>query len=82
MTRCVVRLQNGTLGFSYALGSDRRKALLAAILDAQLQDSQSNGPLYQEIAALAEKQAAARDLASRKAAATKVEFFTMVRGID
>ena len=82
MTRCVIRLESGTLGFSYALGSDRRKALIAAILEAQLQDQTGDGPLRQEIAALAEGQAAARDLASRKAAATKVEFFTMVRGSD
>ncbi len=82
MTRCVVRLESGTLGFSYALGSDRRKALLAAVLDARLQEDGINGRLIEEISVLADKQAAARDLASRKAAATKVEFFTLVRGSD
>ncbi len=79
MTRCIVRLSDGAMGFSYALGRDGRKARLAAILDARLQ-RESDGALRQGIARLAEAQVAARDLASRKAAATKVDFFTLVRG--
>ncbi len=82
VTRCAVRLEDGTLGFSFALGSDKRKALLAALIDARLQDASGNGVLLEEIETLAVRQAAARDLASRKAAATKVEFFTMVRGSE
>ncbi|MCO5089725.1 MAG: phosphonate C-P lyase system protein PhnG [Bosea sp.] len=80
VTRCVVRLPSGRMGFSYALGRDHRKARLAALLDARLQDAAAGGELAQGIAALAVRQAAARDLASRKAAATKVDFFTLVRG--
>lgn len=82
VTRSVIRLANGNLGFSLALGTDRRKALLAAILDACLQIAPSGKGLHAEIDALSVQQAAARDLASRKAARTKVEFFTMVRGAD
>ncbi|OJV05024.1 MULTISPECIES: phosphonate C-P lyase system protein PhnG [unclassified Bosea (in: a-proteobacteria)] len=80
VTRCVVRLANGRMGFSYALGRDGRKARLAALLDARLQDEAEGSGLHQGIATLAARQAAARDLASRKAAATKVDFFTLVRG--
>jgi alpha-D-ribose 1-methylphosphonate 5-triphosphate synthase subunit PhnG len=80
VTRCVVRLSNGRMGFSYALGRDGRKARLAALLDARLQDEAEGGGLHQGVATLAAQQAAARDLASRKAAATKVDFFTLVRG--
>ncbi len=79
VTRCVVRLPNGRMGFSYALGRDHRKARLAALLDARLQD-EAGGQLAQGVATLAARQATARDLASRRAAATKVDFFTMVRG--
>jgi alpha-D-ribose 1-methylphosphonate 5-triphosphate synthase subunit PhnG len=79
VTRCVVRLSTGRMGFSYALGRDGRKARLAALLDARLQD-ETEGGLHDGVAALAAQQAAARDLASRKAAATKVDFFTLVRG--
>ncbi|MGY6249431.1 phosphonate C-P lyase system protein PhnG [Bosea thiooxidans] len=80
VTRCVVRLPNGRMGFSYALGRDHRKARLAALLDARLQDETSGGELSQGVATLVARQAAARDLASRKAATTKVDFFTLVRG--
>jgi alpha-D-ribose 1-methylphosphonate 5-triphosphate synthase subunit PhnG len=79
MTRCIVRLSDGAMGFSYALGRDGRKARLAAILDARLQRG-DDGALRQGVSRLASAQAAARDLASRKAAATKVDFFTLVRG--
>lgn len=78
VTRCVVRLDGGAMGFSYALGRDGRKARLAAIADALLQSDA--GPLRRGIDSLARKQQAARELASRKAAATKVDFFTLVRG--
>ncbi|WP_089173615.1 phosphonate C-P lyase system protein PhnG [Bosea sp. AS-1] len=80
VTRCVVRLPNGRMGFSYALGRDHRKARLAALLDARLQDEAAGGELSQGVATLTAQQATARDLASRKAAATKVDFFTLVRG--
>ena len=83
MTRCVVRLEDEprTLGFAYTLGTDRRKALLAALLDALLQDpAKGMALLASGIEPLARAQQAARDLASRKAARTKVDFFTLVRG--
>lgn len=80
MTRCIVRLADGRMGFSYALGRDARKARLAAILDARLQAEASGSALHRAVHHLAERQGAARDLASRKAAATKVDFFTLVRG--
>jgi len=79
-TRCVVRVE-GRLGFSYALGRDRKKAELAATLDALLQNPKRQDVLlHKVIAPLAQEEAEARDLASRKAAATKVDFFTLIRG--
>ena len=80
VTRCVVRLEGGAMGFSYALGRDGRKARLAAVTDALLQGEAETGPLRRGVFALAQRQQAARELASRKAAATKVDFFTLVRG--
>jgi len=81
MTRCVVRLADGTLGFAYALGTDRRKSLTSAVLDGLLQSSAS-AALREDIAALARAQTEARRLALRKSAASKVDFFTLVRGHD
>lgn len=80
VTRCVVRLEGGEIGFSYALGRDREKARLAAIVDALLQQATASSGLQDGIMALAERQQTAKEQASRKAAATKVEFFTLVRG--
>jgi len=81
MTRCVIRLSDGTMGFSYALGRDRKKAEQSAVLDAIVQSATRDAEmLHAGLGAMAEKQAEAREIASRKAAATKVNFFTLVRG--
>lgn len=81
VTRCIVRVGE-TLGYAYALGHDRRKALLAAVADALLQDDHAGDLQTALIGPLAAAQANARTIASRKAAATKVDFFTLVRGDD
>jgi alpha-D-ribose 1-methylphosphonate 5-triphosphate synthase subunit PhnG len=76
-----VRLGNGPLGVSYALGRDKRRAELAALFDALLQDPQHHDDLQRDlIAPLALGQAQARAQKQRDVAASKVEFFTFVRG--
>jgi alpha-D-ribose 1-methylphosphonate 5-triphosphate synthase subunit PhnG len=81
VTRCAVRTADGLSGISYRLGRDRRAAEVAAVIDALLQRLPDGPALHaREIVSLAARQQAARLLASRKAAATKVEFFTLVRG--
>jgi alpha-D-ribose 1-methylphosphonate 5-triphosphate synthase subunit PhnG len=80
VTRCVVRVGDH-LGFSYGLGRDRAKAQLAAQLDALLQDDVWHDRILAAVVCPLERaQGEKRDLTSRKVAATKVEFFTMVRG--
>ncbi|MBX9741042.1 MAG: phosphonate C-P lyase system protein PhnG [Beijerinckiaceae bacterium] len=80
VTRCIVRTGD-RLGYSYALGRDKKKAVLAARLDLALQDDARRKEI---LAAVVEPLCAAqterRQHASRSAAATKVEFFTLVRG--
>lgn len=81
VTRCALRLDSGAVGFGYVQGRDRRRAELAAAFDALLQTpDRREGVLSDVIGKLAAAQAERRALRSRKAAATKVEFFTMVRG--
>jgi alpha-D-ribose 1-methylphosphonate 5-triphosphate synthase subunit PhnG len=82
VARCVVRIADGPTGVAYVLGSDRRKAHVAALLDALLQSSAHGRSLADEVGVLAQRQDEARQLASRKAAATKVEFFTLQRGSE
>lgn len=80
VTRCVVQV-GAYLGFSYALGRDRGKAQLAAEIDALLQDGAWHDRVMTAVIAPLERaQREARALVSRKAAATKVEFFTLIRG--
>lgn len=79
VTRCAVTLSDGTVGHSYIKGRDRVQAQYAALFDAvMLRDHAANT----FIDALAEKQAKAKRDHAHKVAATKVDFFTLVRGED
>lgn len=76
-TRCTVALADGTLGHGWRLGRDRRAAEVAAVLDALLQGEDGATWRDRVIAPLAEAQRAAREQASRRAAATAVRFSTL-----
>ena len=78
VTRATVRFGDGTLGFGYAAGRAYRKAELVALLDGIFQ--QNPALADQVIQPLVAELTQARNDRSRKAAATKVDFFTVVRG--
>ncbi len=81
VTRCTVQGRDGVLGHGYVRGRDKRRALLVARFDALLQDPARRVDLLREVVEpMAEARAARRAKEARKAAATRVEFFTMVRG--
>lgn len=80
VTRCSVRLPCGTVGHGYVQGRDRAHARRAATLDALLQTDRSAGLQDAILAPLSRAEAEARETRAAKAAATKVEFFTLVRG--
>jgi alpha-D-ribose 1-methylphosphonate 5-triphosphate synthase subunit PhnG len=78
VTRCTVRTEGGEVGHAYVAGRDGRRAELAARVDAALQDASRSDALRREvIEPLAHAQQAARDAVARRAAATRVQFFTM-----
>ena len=80
VTRAAVRLDSGKTGIGYVAGRDRRHAELAAAVDAMMQAPALRPAVEGAVVAkLARAQAERRDTAARKAAATKVDFFTMVR---
>jgi len=82
VTRCSVTLKDGTIGHGYVQGRSKAKAQAAALIDALMQGD-PDGRLYDAvIAPLAAMQQADKASRASKAAATKVEFFTMVRGED
>lgn len=80
VTRCVVRLADGRTGYSYLAGRDKVHAELAALADAHLQGAQQRHWLTDMITPLAHAQAERRAQKEAETAATKVEFFTLVRG--
>jgi alpha-D-ribose 1-methylphosphonate 5-triphosphate synthase subunit PhnG len=80
VTRCAVRLDSGTVGMAWVQGRSAQHAALAAKLDALLQEPRHQRAIQQHvIEPLAALQAQQRDLIARKAAATKVDFYTMAR---
>lgn len=83
VTRASVRLMTGEVGHAYALGRDGEKVRLAATLDALLQRPDEAAAIEAcVLAPLRTAQADARAQHKDETAATKVEFFTMVRGED
>jgi alpha-D-ribose 1-methylphosphonate 5-triphosphate synthase subunit PhnG len=81
VVRCAVRLGDGPLGVAYALGRDKRRAELAALCDALLQDPRQHDARHRDlIAPLARLQAQTRAQTQNEVANSKVEFFTFVRG--
>lgn len=78
VTRCAVRLEDGTVGHAYLAGRDRRGAELAAALDAALQDPTRRLALLATVVEpLAAEQEAVRATTARKAAATRVRFLAL-----
>ncbi|GHB13945.1 phosphonate C-P lyase system protein PhnG [Modicisalibacter luteus] len=81
MTRASVTLEDGPLGHGWVRGRDFHHAELIALIDACAQQDDLRERIDAElIAPLADELATRNAEASRTAAATRVDFFTMVRG--
>ncbi len=81
VTRATVRLESGEVGHSYCLGRDGDKAVRAALFDALWQRDPASVEA-RVLAPLRTEAAAADGLRRDETAATRVDFFTMVRGDD
>jgi len=81
VTRCSVRLADGAVGHAHVQGRDKGHARRAAVVDAMMQSGAAVDlrPLLDTLAA---EEAARRQDRAQQAAATRVEFFTLVRGED
>jgi len=83
VTRAVVELPTGERGFAHILGRDADKARLAAIADALWLRQTSRGDVETVVLApIAERLAAEAAKTRAETAATRVDFFTLVRGED
>src|SRR5882757_9902766 len=81
ISRAAVRLATGEVGFGYTLGRDAQKARMIALCDALVQSNEFAGAVETKV--LAPLRAAMISERNRKAAetaATRVDFYTMVRG--
>lgn len=81
VSRAAVRLSTGEVGFGYTLGRDREKARLIALCDAMVQSNEFDAVIEAQVvaplrAAMIEK----RTRRAAEAAATRVDFYTLVRG--
>lgn len=81
VSRAAVRLSTGEVGFGYTLGRDHRKAQMIALCDALMQSNQFAADLEAKVLApLRAAVDARRQRKAAEAAATRVNFYTMVRG--
>ena len=81
VSRAAVRLLTGEVGFGYTLGRDRDKARMIALCDAMVQSDQFAGLVETKVVApLRAAISAKQNRKSAEAAATRVDFYTLVRG--
>lgn len=81
VSRAAVRLATGEVGFGYTLGRSSEKARMMALCDAMVQSERFADLVEAKV--IAPLRAAMIDKRNRKAAetaATRVDFYTLVRG--
>jgi alpha-D-ribose 1-methylphosphonate 5-triphosphate synthase subunit PhnG len=82
ITRCALSLETGEVGHAYVQGRRKADAEAAALVDALMQTAAAKRLRAEVLDPLEAEMAASRSRRAEKAAATKVDFFTMVRGED
>ena len=81
VARAAVRLSTGEVGFGYTLGRDHQKARMIALCDALVQSDEFADAVETEvIAPLRTQLISMRNRTAAETAATRVDFYTMVRG--
>ena len=81
VSRAAVRLATGEVGFGYTLGRDRQKARMIALCDALVQSNEFADAVEAKVLApLRAAMIAERDRRAAETAATRVDFYTLVRG--
>jgi alpha-D-ribose 1-methylphosphonate 5-triphosphate synthase subunit PhnG len=80
VTRCALTLATGEVGHAYLQGRRRTDAEAAALVDAMMQTYAAEDLHAGVLAVLSTEAETRRASRAAKAAATKVDFFTMMRG--
>jgi alpha-D-ribose 1-methylphosphonate 5-triphosphate synthase subunit PhnG len=83
VTRATIRIASGEVGLVYVLGRDATKARLAAVCDALWQNERYRAAVERDVLApIRTRLATERAQQRAQTAATRVDFFTLVRGED
>ncbi|MEQ6203990.1 phosphonate C-P lyase system protein PhnG [Sulfitobacter sp. HNIBRBA2951] len=82
VTRCALTLATGEVGHAYIQGRRKADAETAALVDALMQTDAAGRLRGTVLDPLEAEMTAAKAARAAKAAATKVDFFTMARGED
>jgi len=81
VSRAAVRLATGEVGFGYVLGRDRQKARMIALCDALVQSNEFAEAVEKKVLApLRTAMISERNRKAAETAATRVDFYTLVRG--
>ena len=81
VARAAVRLSTGEVGIGYTLGRDRQKARMIALCDALVQSNDFADAVETNVLApLRAAMMSERDRRAAETAATRVDFYTLVRG--
>ena len=81
VSRAAVRLSSGEVGFGYTLGRDRQKAEMIALCDALVQSNEFAAAVEAKVLApLRSAVNAKQNRTAAETAATRVDFYTLVRG--
>jgi alpha-D-ribose 1-methylphosphonate 5-triphosphate synthase subunit PhnG len=81
VSRAAVRLSTGEVGFGYTLGRDRAKARMIALCDAMIQSNEYADAVEAKIVGpLRTQMISEQNRTAAETAATRVDFYTLVRG--
>jgi alpha-D-ribose 1-methylphosphonate 5-triphosphate synthase subunit PhnG len=83
VTRAAIQIASGEVGIAYILGRDPQKARLSAVCDALWQSKRYRDAVERRVLApIRTRVDAERGRRRGETAATRVDFFTLVRGED
>lgn len=81
VSRAAVRLSTGEVGFGYVLGRDSQKAQMIALCDALVQSGEFADAVEENVVVpLRAAMISDRNRKAQETAATRVDFYTLVRG--
>ena len=79
-TKCVIKSEQGIIGYGWRLGECYEEVELAAILDSELQIQPEDSLVWEQLHKISQRLSTEHLESAKLAASTRVDFTTMVRG--